>query len=485
MTNHTGSIEALESTEHSVGMGLLFWPRGGSAQVAGYLSRALQQRDWSVILAAGSLGAAGTRGNAESFFDGVPVAPFAYDDAVAAWEAGGDPMDSPHPLHPSYEDRAGVPDRIFTDVSRAQFDHATEAWRQHFLATPGFVDSTVLHLHHLSVLQLAARQAAPRATIVSHLHGTDLKLLDAIARGVPGVADRPHAQTAAALLRAAAIESDATIVISPHDRHEAMRLLHLDPATTHVMPNGVDIERFAPAAQSGEERRAHWRRWLVEDPQGWDSATGTPGSIAYDESVLDRFFDPETGAANPVLLYVGRFLGFKRVPLLVRAYAQAREHLKHPAPLVIWGGAPGEWEGEHPHDVARELGAEDVYFVGWRGHDELPTGLASADALVAPSVDEPFGQVYLEAMACGIPVVGTTTGGPPSFANVDADAPDGWLVEPDDVDALAAAIIELVNHPEERARRGDNALEHVRAGYAWSALAGRFIEIYEGALASD
>jgi glycosyltransferase involved in cell wall biosynthesis len=83
-------------------------------------------------------------------------------------------------------------------------------------------------------------------------------------------------------------------------------------------------------------------------------------------------------------------------------------------------------------------------------------------------------------MACGIPVVGTTSGGPPSFVNVDADRLDGWLVAPDDVDALADAMVELVNDPSERRARGAHAVEHVREGYAWSSLARRFFAVYDG-----
>ncbi len=138
-----------------------------------------------------------------------------------------------------------------------------------------------------------------------------------------------------------------------------------------------------------------------------------------------------------MLLYVGRFLAFKRVPLLVRAYARARREHAVEAPLVVWGGAPGEWEGEHPATVARACGLlgerPSAFFVGWRGHDELPDGLACADVLVAPSVDEPFGQVYLEAMSAGLPVIGTSTGGPPSFANIVPGEEDGWLIPPDDI----------------------------------------------------
>jgi glycosyltransferase involved in cell wall biosynthesis len=178
-------------------------------------------------------------------------------------------------------------------------------------------------------------------------------------------------------------------------------------------------------------------------------------------------------------MYVGRFLGFKRVPLLVRAYARARAAMTASPPLVIWGGAPGEWEGEHPHSVARELGLDDVFFAGWRGHDELPLGLACASCFVAPSTAEPFGLVYLEAMACGLPVIGTLTGGPPSFVNVVPGEPDGWLVPPDDEAALADAMVHAIDGSDERARRGANAARHVRESYSWDGLAERFTLLYE------
>ena len=76
-------------------------------------------------------------------------------------------------------------------------------------------------------------------------------------------------------------------------------------------------------------------------------------------------------------------------------------------------------------------------------------------------------------------MVGTTTGGPPSFVNTHPDALDGWLVAPDDVDALAAALVELVNDPVERRARGANGVRHVREDYAWSAVAERFVHVYD------
>ena len=180
-------------------------------------------------------------------------------------------------------------------------------------------------------------------------------------------------------------------MISPHDRDEAKRLLG---AEAEWIPNGVDTGLFDREELGHDERLARWREWLVEDPRGWDES-GEPGSIRYSEEDIEALADPDA----PVLLFVGRFLDFKRVPLLVRAYAAARERFDRRAPLVIWGGFPGEWEGEHPHTVAHWLRVPDVFFAGWRGHADLARGLPCCDVMVAPSENEPFGQVFLEAMA--------------------------------------------------------------------------------------
>jgi glycosyltransferase involved in cell wall biosynthesis len=124
---------------------------------------------------------------------------------------------------------------------------------------------------------------------------------------------------------------------------------------------------------SRQERRAHFRRWLVEDGQGWDE-TATASTVTYRESDLDRLVGRDGDAI--VLIFVGRFTAAKRVPLLVRAFARSRPRFHHPTSLVIWGGHPGEWEGEHPVTVAREVGSDGAFFAGWRGHDELPDALA-------------------------------------------------------------------------------------------------------------
>jgi D-inositol-3-phosphate glycosyltransferase len=147
--------------------------------------------------------------------------------------------------------------------------------------------------------------------------------------------------------------------------------------------------------------------------------------------------------------------------------------------LLIWGGHPGEWEGEHPYSLVIKERIDGVFFVGWRGHEDLRLGLGCAEVMVAPSVGEAFGAVYLEAMCAGLPVVATRTGGPPTFLNLDARSPEGWLIPPDDEDALVDVLITALMCPTERLVRADAAQALVRRGYSWQAVADRVAGVYE------
>jgi glycosyltransferase involved in cell wall biosynthesis len=317
---------------------------------------------------------------------------------------------------------------------------------------------------------------------VAHLHGTELKMLAEIR--LSGEKRWRHAAEWDQRLVRAARRADRLIVISPTDRKLAIDLLGVDPSLVEVVPNGVDVDRFAPLGLARSERLVQWRQWLVDEPQGWDES-GQPGTIQYSDTDIDRFFlDPTTGELLPVLLFVGRFLDFKRVPLLIRAYATVREALgRHAPPLVIWGGYPGEWEGEHPHTVATSLGVDGVFFVGWRGHEDLATGFNCADAFVAPSVDEPFGQVYLEAMGCGLPVIATDSGGPTSFVNIDPARPNGWRVTPDNETHLADAMIQAASDTSTRLQRGNQARQLIEREFDWRHIAEHIERIYSDVLA--
>jgi glycosyltransferase involved in cell wall biosynthesis len=500
-------------------MALLFYPRGGSAQVARYLSRALKAEGWPVSLVCGSLGADGERTHASTFFGTAgELHPVDYGDAVAAYSRGRDPIAAPVPLHPSFEDRPGAPDRVFAAVAPELGEHLARSW-QRILAEAWGEGCSVFHLHHLTPIHEAVRRLWPDRPVVTSLHGTETKMLDRIGRlaGVARACDTDLAGMAARAdagalpkeeedlepdqrllleetrweswrygehwaerLRLIAAGVDRFVVNSPHERDEAVRLLGVDDGRIEQIPNGVDTDLFKPRDLTPGERAERWRRWLVGEPRGWDES-GDPGSVRYGEDALE-WFAAEDGDRAPVLLFVGRFLGVKRVPLLLRAYARARKRFDARAPLVIWGGFPGEWEGEHPVAVAREVGEDGIFFIGWRGHGELPEGIACSDVMVGPSIKEGFGQVFIEAMACGLPVIVARSGGPLSFVNTEPDRPNGWLVGPDDVDSLADALVDAVNDPGKRRERGRNAYEQIRAEYSWRHVANGFIASYEDAI---
>jgi glycosyltransferase involved in cell wall biosynthesis len=447
-------------------MALAFFPRGGSAHVARNLATALDRGGWDVTIVSGSLSRPGEPGDAREFYAGLDVRPL---DMTRALEVP-DPMRADPPMHPSYEDRAGAPDRIFASLDDDEYERQVVAWCR-ALQAAGAADADILHLHHLTPIHEAAARVAPGVPVVGHLHGTELLMLEAI-EAAPG--RWAHAGGWADRLRGWAAACQRVIVLSETAVVRAGDLLGLDSGRCALVPNGFDPEAFHPRQV---DHKAHWRRHLVDEPRGW--APGEPaGSVAYAEADLAAFADDE--GETPVLLYVGRFTEVKRLPLLIEAYEAARPGLARRAPLVIVGGFPGEWEGEHPLETIGRVGAQDVFLAGWHGHDELPAFLAASDVVVLPSVREQFGQVLVEGMACGLPAIAVDAWGP---ADIVAHGETGWLVEPDDRVSLANALVHAVNCPRERARRGARAAADAMARYSWPALAREVAAVYEAVVA--
>jgi glycosyltransferase involved in cell wall biosynthesis len=445
-------------------MGLAFFPRGGSAHVARNLAAALGGAGWDVTVLSGSVTRRGEPGDAREFYAGLDVRPV---DMTAALDAP-DPMRADPPMHPSYEDRPGAPDRVFAALDDDAFERQVVTWCR-ALQSVGAAEADILHLHHLTPMHEAAARIAPGVPVVGHLHGTELLMLEAIEND-PG--RWPHAAAWAERMRGWAAGCERVILLSDTQLLRAEQLLGVEEGRCVLVPNGFDPKAFSPRHV---DHRAHWRRHLVDEPQGWAPGEGR-GSVRYAEADLEAFSDGE--GETPVLMYVGRFTEVKRVPLLIEAYANAAPGFARRAPLVLVGGFPGEWEGEHPLEAIRRTGASDVFLAGWHGHDELPAFLAAADVVVLPSVREQFGQVLVEAMACGVPPIAVDAYGP---GDIVTHGETGWLVEPDDPVTLANALVYAVNCPSERRRRGELAVADARERFAWPALAEEVAAVYDAA----
>lgn len=442
-------------------MGLQFFPRGGSAHVARAIAMGVGAIGWDATIVSGSVRAPDGHGDARQFFAGLDVRPVDMTDAMAS----PDPLAAAVPLHPSYEDRSGAPDRVFTSVDDGLFEHHVAVWSA-ALSAAGAAEADVLHLHHLTPLHEAARRIAPDVPVIGHLHGTELLMLEAIASGEATASGTRwlYADEWAARMRSWAQGCARLLLISASQVGRVETLLGVPAERTVVVPNGFDPTTFAPREI---DRLAHWRRHLVQEPRGWRP----DGSlIQYAEEDLSAF-----AHGSPTVLYVGRFTAVKRLPLLIEAHQRAAAAFGWPVPLVILGGFPGEWEGEHPIETVQRLGARYVFLAGWHGHDALPDFLAASDVIALASVREQFGQVLVEAMACGLPGVAVDAFGP---AEIVSDGRTGWLVPPDDVTALSEALLAAVTDTDERLRRGSAARSDALERYSWPALVHRVVDLY-------
>lgn len=123
----------------------------------------------------------------------------------------------------------------------------------------------------------------------------------------------------------------------------------------------------------------------------------------------------------------------------------------------------------------RELGLQDcVTFHGYTPRLQLAKHLAASDVFVLPSLAEAFGNVFAEAMACGLPVIGTTIGGIPDLVQ----AKNGILVTPGDVGEIRTAIRQLSESPNLRKQMGAANRLKIINEYAWQRIAERFLSVY-------
>jgi len=433
---------------------LIFFPRGGSAHVARSLATNLPDHGWDVSVLSGSRSG---HGEAERFYAGLDPHVVDFTEALAS----DDPMAADPPMHPSFEDREGAADRVMASLDDDEYERQVAAWSR-ALSDAGADSADVLHLHHLTPINEAAARVAPDVPVVGHLHGTELLMLEAIEGG----AGWPHGERWAERMRTWAGRAERLVLLSQSAEERAEGLLGVDAEHCLILPNGFDPEAFHPR---DVDRKAHWRRHLVDEPQGWRPGA-EPGSVGYEAADVEHLTE------STIVLSVGRFTAVKRTPLLIEAFAEARGRAANPAALVVVGGHPDEWEGEHPAEAIERVGARDVFLAGWHDHEELPAFLNASDVLALASVREQFGQVLVEGMACCVPPIAVGRYGP---GEIVSDGETGWLVEPDHTEDLADALVEAIDDPGERARRGVAARREAEERYSWPAITGRLAEAFD------
>ncbi|WP_213979291.1 glycosyltransferase family 1 protein [Sphingomonas sp. dw_22] len=197
-----------------------------------------------------------------------------------------------------------------------------------------------------------------------------------------------------------------------------------------IWSRGVNHDRFNPGMRSLE-----WRRSLgIADDE---FAIGFLGRL-----VLEKGLDIFAGVCNA--------LTERGVPHRV---------------LVIGDGPARGWFAERVPEAA---------FAGFQRGDALGRAVASMDVLFNPSVTETFGNVTLETMACGVPVVAARATG---AIDLVEDGVNGFLVPPRDVSAYADAIARLIQNPE--LRRTAGAAGHAKAeAYVWDSINQAVLDAY-------
>ena len=205
-----------------------------------------------------------------------------------------------------------------------------------------------------------------------------------------------------------------------------------------IVPGAVDVERFTPR-------------------EGW-----TAGALR----------DPEA----PALLYHGRVDARKGALDLLDAFRQvvdAPQGVPEGVRLILSGIGP-DLDAAKAKVADLDLDGR-VRFTGYAPYACVPDVYELGDVFVSPTYAEGFSNTILEAMASGLPIVSTETVGVVDCLRDDDNA---LLVDPGDVDALADALRRMLTDDALRARLAADALEEVRATYAWPIIAQQIEGIY-------
>ena len=203
--------------------------------------------------------------------------------------------------------------------------------------------------------------------------------------------------------------------------------------------------------------------------------------------VIHNFIDPDVynrekyppllkkqfGESKPILMHVSNFRAVKRVRDVVRIFAEVNREV--PSVLVMIGDGPDRPAAE---EEARILGVEQsVSFLGKL--DQIAPLLAAADLFLLPSQSESFGLSALEALASGVPVVGSDAGGLPE---VIRDGETGILCPAGDVPGMAAAALEILQDPKRWSEMSKLASRDARERFSRDAIVTKYESLYQRSL---
>lgn len=235
-------------------------------------------------------------------------------------------------------------------------------------------------------------------------------------------------------------EADQVIACSDHMRHEVERLFAAPQDRVSIIANGIDTRRWhATPARRTRARELH------------------------------------TGS-GPLVVFVGRLEWEKGAHTLIDALPLLRRRI--PGLRAVIAGRGGHAEELERQVRARRL-ARAVDFAGWLPEPDLQGLIAAADALIVPSLYEPFGLIALEGAALGAPLVVARTGGLAEFVE---DGVTGRVFEPGDAAGLAEALTQGIRDSDGTRRMAKAAREKVRTSYGWPRIAEQTDEAYGRAL---
>jgi glycogen synthase len=205
-------------------------------------------------------------------------------------------------------------------------------------------------------------------------------------------------------------------------------------------------------------------------PAGLDAAAWRAPARARREA-RDRYADD-----GPLLVTASRLEWEKGVHTLLDALPRLRR--RFPGVRLVVAGRGSQADALAEQARRRRLGRA-VSFVGWLPEDDLAALLGAADAVVLPSVYEPFGLVALEAAAQRTPLVVSATGG---LAETVEDGVTGRTFAPLDPASLADVVTEVLRDPVAAQRRARAMSRRLREVHDWSAVARRTVDVYARAV---